>query len=219
MKNGWEIILTADRGSFTDYGGSSVLGYVACMPYRLVPRVFMDKFFTPPIKVDKEGKAIYAPYSLRKVEASLISRGFNVAVIPPEYLEKSVNKTTKVIGLTVHDPFGLNPVSFKLSMLFGGGATWTAKFFEELQEKVIKLKEKYGFKVVVGGPWAWELLNKRLPWIDVVFIGEAETSLPDVIRRLEEGEEVPPVIKGKDPKVEEIPPIVNPARLGEVQIT
>jgi hypothetical protein len=47
---GWEIILSADRGSFTNYSGSSVLGYIACMPARLVPRFFMDKFFTPPIK-------------------------------------------------------------------------------------------------------------------------------------------------------------------------
>jgi hypothetical protein len=51
---GWEIVLSADRGSFTDYSGSSVLGYIACMPARLVPRFFMDKFFTPPIKSYKD---------------------------------------------------------------------------------------------------------------------------------------------------------------------
>ncbi|BAB67510.1 B12-binding domain-containing radical SAM protein [Sulfurisphaera tokodaii] len=219
MKREWDVILTADRGSFTDYGGSSVLGYVACMPYRLVPRFFMDRFFTPPIKVDKDGKAIYAPYALRKVEASLLSHGFNVAVIPPEYLEKSVSEKTKVLGLTVHDPFGLNPVSFKLSMLFGGGATWTAKFFEELGEEVKKLKAKYNFKVIVGGPGAWELLNKKPEWIDTVFIGEAELTLPEVVKKLMDGEEVPTIVRGKDPKVDQIPPIVNPARLGEVQIT
>jgi len=219
MDRSWEVILTADRGSFTDYGGSSVLGYVACMPYRLVPRLFMDKFFTPPIKVDKEGKAVHAPYALRKVEASLLYHGFDVAVIPPEYLEKSVRDKTKVVGITVHDPFGLNPVPFKLSMLFGGGATWTAKFFEELQNKIVQLKQKYSFKVIAGGPGVWELLNKKPDWIDTIFVGEAEITLPEVVKKLEDGQEVPNVVRGKDPKVEEIPPIVNPARLGEVQIT
>jgi len=33
------------------------------------------------------------------------------------------------------------------------------------------------------------------------------------------GEEVPPIVRGRDPDVMEIPPIINPARLGEVQIT
>ena len=220
MDRSWEIVLTADRGSFTDYGGSSALGYVACMPYRLVPRIFMDKIFAPPVKVDKEGKAIFAPYALRKVEATLLSHGFSdVAVVPPEYIEKSVSNKTKVVGLSVHDPLGLDPVSFKLSLLFGGGPTWTAKFFEELGEKVAKLKQKYNFKVIIGGPAAWELLNQRPNWVDILFIGEAEVTLPEVIKKIEEGQQVPDVIKGKDPKVEEIPPIANPARFGEVQIT
>jgi len=220
MDKSWEIVLTADRGSFTDYGGSSAMGYVACMPYRLVPRIFMDKIFTPPVKVDKEGKAVYAPYALRKVEATLIHHGFSdVAVVPPEYIEKSVSEKTKVVGISVHDPLGLNPVPFKLSMILGGGATWTAKFFEELGEKVSKLKKKYNFKVVIGGPGVWQLLNQKPDWADVLFVGEAEVTLPEVIKKIEDGHEVPTVIKGKDPKVEEIPPIVNPARLGEVQIT
>ena len=75
-----EVVLTADRGSFTDYGGSSALGYVACMPHRLVPRLFMDKFFTPPAPADENGRAILAPYALRKVEATLVNAGFNTCV-------------------------------------------------------------------------------------------------------------------------------------------
>lgn len=33
-----KIVLTADRGSFTEYGGVSTLGYVACMPSRVMPK-------------------------------------------------------------------------------------------------------------------------------------------------------------------------------------
>jgi len=105
-----QIVLTADRGSFTDYGGSSVLEYVACMPSRLVPRLFMDKFFTPPVKVDPDGGAIIAPYALRKLEAALVNKGFQVSVIPPEVLEAHVKDETKILGITAHDPYGLDPV-------------------------------------------------------------------------------------------------------------
>ncbi len=201
----YDVVLTADRGSFTDYNGSSVLGYVACMPYRLVPRLFMDKFFTPPMKTDKEGKALFAPYALRKIEAVLVNSGFSVAVVPPEKLSKFA-KETKVIGFTVHDPFGLDPVSAKLSFLFGGGPTWTAKFFSEFSEKVKSLKNKYGLKVIAGGPGAWELTMKDHDWIDVLFINEAELELPRVVKGLIDGEQMPKIVYGKSPKVDQYLP-------------
>ncbi|MEM0072671.1 MAG: radical SAM protein [Metallosphaera sp.] len=217
----WQVILTSDRGSFTKFGSSSVLGYVACMPSRLVPRLFMDKFFTPPIKeVDKEGKALYAPYSLRKIEASLVTNGItDVAVIQPERLEKVVSDKTKVIGVSVHDPLGLDPVTFKLSLLFGGGKSWLEQFFEELGDVISRLKKRYNFKVIAGGPGAWELTKNRPDWLDVLFLGEAEIRLPEVVKSLLKGEPVPPIVKGKDPKAEQIPPILGPTRWGEVQVT
>lgn len=215
-----QIVLTADRGSFTDYGGSSVLGYVACMPSRLVPRLFMDKFFTPPVKVDPDGGAIIAPYALRKLEAALVNKGFQVSVIPPEVLEAHVKDETKILGITAHDPYGLDPVSFKLTFLFGGGETWTARFFRELGEKVSTIKRRRpNLKVIVGGPGAWELVRDRPVWVDHIFLGEGEVTFPEVARQIIEGGDLPTVIRGRDPKVEEIPPIINPARLGEVQIT
>lgn len=214
----YDVILTADRGSFTDYGGASALGYVACMPYRLVPRLFMDKFFTPKMPTDSEGKALYAPYALRKVEAILIDAGFSVAVVPPEKISKFAPKT-KVIGVSAHDPFGLDPVSAKLSFILGGGPTWTAKFFSELGDLISKLKHKYNFKVLLGGPGAWEVSLNIPDWVDTVFIGEAEVDLPKVVKGLIEGNNVPRVVHGKISKLTQIPTIKNPARLGEVQIT
>jgi len=216
----WDIILTADRASFTDYGGSSVLGYVACMPYRLVPKFFMDRFFTPEVPTDKYGRALYAPYPLRKLEAALMVAGYEkVAVIPPDKLKKVVDGNIKILGVSVHDPLGLDPVSMKLSMIFGGGETWTAKFFEMLGEDIRELKRKYNFKVIVGGSGAWELTKNRPDWADVIFIGEAEHSIKEVVSKILNGEEVGSIVYGRDPKVNEIPPIINPARLGEVQIT
>ncbi|MBP1357339.1 MAG: B12-binding domain-containing radical SAM protein [Sulfolobus sp.] len=215
----WEIVLTADRGEFSDFGGSSVMGYVACMPYRLVPRFFMDKLFTPPVPAYKDGRAIYAPYPLRKLEASLISNGFNdVAVVPPEKIRKAVNEKTRIVGLSVHDPLGLEPVSFKLSMIFGGGKTWTAKFFEEFGDEIRKLKEKYNFKVVIGGPGTWQLEKEKSDWVDVLFIGEGEIDFPILVKKIFDGQDFPKVVYGRNPKVDQIPPIIAPSR-GEVQVT
>ncbi|MEM0374538.1 MAG: radical SAM protein, partial [Sulfolobales archaeon] len=216
----WEIILTADKSTFTDYGGSSVLGYVACMPYRLVPKFFMNRFFTPEVPTDKLGRALYAPYPLRKIEATLLTAGYkSVAVVPPTKLKSVISHNTKILGVSVHDPLGLDPVSMKLSMIFGGGKTWTAKFFEELGDEIRDLKRRYNFKTIVGGPGAWELIKNKPDWVDIIFIGEAEHSIKEVFSRIMNGENLEGVIYGKDPKINEIPPIVNPARLGEVQIT
>ncbi|BCU68149.1 hypothetical protein HS7_15860 [Sulfolobales archaeon HS-7] len=212
------VILTADRSAFTDYAGTSVLGYVACMPSRLVPRYFMDKFFTPPIKADKNGKALYAPYSLRKLEALLSNEGFDTMVTPPEYLKKVANEGD-IVGITAHDPLGIEPVSMKLSMLFGGGKTWTAEFFEELGEQVRKVKKEKGIKVLVGGPGVWQLERERPEWIDTVYIGDGETDLPEVLKKIEAGEKIPVVKARKVRDVTKIPTIKNPARLGEVQVT
>jgi len=89
-----------------------------------------------------------------------------------------------------------------LSMILGGGKSWTAKYFEELGEKLKRLKTKYEFKVVVGGVGAWQLERETPDWVDIVFIGHAEIDFPEIIK-----------------KIEDIPPIINPARGGEVQIT
>jgi len=219
---GYKIVLTADQGTFTDYGGDSVLGYVACMPSRLVPRFFMERFFTPKIKYDRDYRALIAPYPLRKVEAALIYHGYSeedVAVVAPYVIKKVIDKNTKIVGLSAHDPFGLNPVSYKLSMLFGGGATWTAKFFEELGEEIARLKRIYEFKVIVGGPGAWEMQRYKPEWVDTVFLGHAELDLPPLIDKIIQGEKPPAFVIGKDPKANQIPPIIRPARLGEVQVT
>jgi len=157
-----EVVLTADRGSFTDYSGSSVLGYVACTPARLVPRVFMDRLFTPPVKSDRYGRASVAPYALRKLEALLLRSGFSTWVVVPEKIERAVRLGAKVVGISVHDPLGIDPVSYKLSMIFGGGETWTARFFRELGKRVERLKRRYGFKVIIGAPGPGSLLTRDL---------------------------------------------------------
>ncbi len=214
-----KVILTSDRGTFTDYGGVSVLGYVACMPNNIVPKLLMDQFFTPSAKY-KNGQPLHVPYPLRKLEASLINAGISdLKIVSPERLEKEVNEDTRIVGINVHDPYGLSPVTFKLTMLFGGGMSWTARYFKELVDVVAKLKKKYNFGVIVGGPAAWQIGLKKPDFVDTIFNGEAEIDFPIIVKKALNGEPLPDEITGRMPDIDHIPNIIKPGRFGEVQVT
>ncbi|MEM2841478.1 MAG: hypothetical protein QXN62_07985 [Candidatus Bathyarchaeia archaeon] len=82
---------------------------------------------------------LQASYGLRKVEA-------------------------KVLGIYVMDPFGIGLSSSTFSRILKTGEPYVAKYFQLLLEKpeVVEAKKK-GFKIVVGGPGAWQLkLRKTL---------------------------------------------------------
>jgi radical SAM superfamily enzyme YgiQ (UPF0313 family) len=217
-----EIVLTADRALFTDFSGDNTLGFGLCLPLRLVPSFVEYKVLAPPVPV-KDGRAAHAPYALGKVEAALLAAGFSrdqVVIIPPEHLEEVVDKDTKVIGVHTVDPQGLAPVSWTLRVLSGGGKTCTAYEFERLMNKINKLKERYKFKTIVGGPGVWQLRGLENKFnIDVLYEGEAEVTFPIVVKKILNGEEVPRFVVGKIAPPEEIPTIVTPSRNGHIQIT
>jgi radical SAM superfamily enzyme YgiQ (UPF0313 family) len=213
------VVLTSDRGTFSDYSRSSVLGYFCCLPSRLVPRFLMDHLFSPP-DVSEGMEAQTAPYPLRKVEAALIRSGISdVAVVPPERLERAIGSRTRVVGVTTHDPLGMSPVSTKLTMLFGGGPCWNETFFAELGERIRSIRSRHPFVVVAGGPGVWQMSFGRPSWVDVIYQGEAEVDLPALVASLLDGGLPPTMVQGRPPTLDQIPPIVKPARLGEVQIT
>ncbi len=85
------IVLTADRTLMSPYRGISLASFFGCAPaldvnrsrnsfwyhilgQQVTPRVLFD-FICNPIE-QKDGLANYAPYGLRKVEASLIRDGW-----------------------------------------------------------------------------------------------------------------------------------------------
>ncbi|MEM0129754.1 MAG: radical SAM protein [Thermoplasmata archaeon] len=213
-------MLTSDRGSFSEYSRSTALGYFCCLPSRLVPRLLMDHLFAPPVPHAPDGTPRAAPYALRKVEAALHARGItDVAVVPPEGLGRAVGHRTRVVGLTAHDPFGLSPVTTKLTMLFGGGASWNETFFHEIGREVAGLRSRYGFRVVVGGPGIWQMSYRRPEWVDTVFQGEAEVDFPALVGSILSGGTPPAIVHGQPPRLEEIPTILHPSRFGEIQVT
>jgi len=223
LSRGFKIALTSDRATFTDFNGVDALGFGLCVPCRLLPKLVEYKILAPPIPSMEDGRALYAPYPLAKVEASLIASGFSrdeVAIVPPEVIEKTIGSNTKVVGVHTIDPQGLAPVSWTLRVMLGGGITCTAYEFERLMFRLLKLKEKFGFKLIVGGPGAWQLEGREEKFgIDALYEGEAEVTFPNVVKKILKGESVPKRVYGNIAPVDKIPPAVTPSRNGIVQIT
>ncbi len=221
----YKIVITSDRATMTNYSDFNALGFLLCLPKRLIPKFLVDKFIAPRLRVDKKtGWVNVAPYALRKLEAALIMRGFSpiedFVITTPENLPKVVNEETRIVAIHVLDPMGLAPVSYTLRVLFGGGDTWTKTLFLKLMDKVRKLKEKYNFKIVVGGPGTWQIRDiYRKFGIDLLIHGEGELIFPEVCKLILEGEDISGELDGGSVPLELIPPILNPARGGMVQIT
>ena len=216
------VVLTSDRATFTDFSGLDTLGFGLCLPYRLVPAFIQYKVLSPPIPL-VNGKALLAPYPLCKVEAALLAAGFkreDVLIVPPNYLSHVIDKDTAVVGIHVLDPMGLAPVSWTLRVLSGGGDTCTRYEFERLMKTIIRLKRRYKFKVVAGGPGVWQLKGLEGRYgIDVLFEGEAELTFPKLVKDILNGKEVPRHVFGESVPSNLIPPIVTPSRNGIVQVT
>ncbi len=218
-----KIVLTADQAVFTDYNGADLFGFGLCMPCRLIPE-FVEYFvLVPKAAADSDGRARFAPYSVAKVEASLLAAGFSrdeVMVTPPYLVRKVIDKDTEVVAVHVLDPKGLAPVSWTLRSMAGGGKSCTELEFEKLIETIGMLKRRYKFKLIVGGPGVWQLrgLEDRYD-IDVLYDGEAEITFPIIVRKILNGEEVPRYVKGEPVPAERIPLIATPSRNGQVQIT
>ena len=218
-----KVVLTADRALFTDFNSCEALGFGLCMPMRLVPRFIEYRILAPPAPVGRKGRAAFAPYALAKVEAALLAAGFRrdeIVITPPEHVEKVIDKDTAVVGVHVVDPQGLAPVSWTLRVLTGGGVTCTQYEFEKLMEKLAKLRRKYRFKVIVGGPGVWQLKGLEEKFnIDVLFDGEAELTFPLIVRKVLSGEDIPRYVRGDIVPADKVPLILTPSRNGVVQIT
>ncbi len=207
----------------TDYSGLNALGFILCVPRRLIPRFLVTRGLAPPLRTDEHGRVSIAPYAIRKVEAALYMAGFSeddVIVTTPERLSYVVGPSTRIVAVHVLDPFGLAPVPYTLRLLMGGGDSWTKVLFLEFMRKVRKLKERYGFKVVVGGPGTWQL---REVWrdlgIDVLIHGEGEVLFPEICKRILAGEDLVGEFDAGSVPLELIPAIRYPSRQGAVQIT
>lgn len=212
-------MLTADETMMSRYRWGIFMGFSACMPQGIVPDWFYFNVFSPPVP-RKNGRALYADFGLRIVEASL-AEAFGedeVAVVHPRDLAKVVGSRTEIIGISGHDFLGVNPPTSEFVDLVDIGPPYNRVKFFELMSKLV-MKDKI---VVAGGKAAWQLADESIMDklnIDYVLLGEAEITAPELFKSILAGENLPRILKGKEPNVEEIPNIRGATIHGLIEVS
>ncbi|MBS7646508.1 MAG: radical SAM protein [Candidatus Bathyarchaeia archaeon] len=218
-----EVLLTADRTLMSDYHHNEFIGFGTCAPPNVIPDWLYSFLFFPPIKTMK-GIPVAAPYGLRKIEAQLLSDGFNVLTVDPDHVKRYLDDA-KVLGIHVMDPFGLGPASSTFASILKK-EPFLAQYFRRLLEKQeIKRAKRRGLKIIVGGSGVWQFRYREKfveeHGIDCVIEGEAEKVIGKIVRAAINGEKLPryyEVSVEETPKLEEIPNILNPSINGLVEI-
>jgi radical SAM superfamily enzyme YgiQ (UPF0313 family) len=170
-----KVVLTADRTLMSPYRGISLASFFGCAPaidpnrshdtllYKILrnqvtPRLLFD-FICNPIS-HHSGVADYAPYGLRKVEASLVRDGYSredVVIAHPDYVEKFIGPETEVVGTYEMDPLGMGPVT--MTFTYGRKQISYDEFYNrELHMKINRAKKKNGSKakVIAGASGTWQ---------------------------------------------------------------
>ncbi|HEX6672873.1 MAG TPA: radical SAM protein [Nitrososphaeraceae archaeon] len=125
---------------------------------QVTPRVLFD-FICNPIG-HNNGIANYAPYGLRKLEASLLRDGYNpadVVVAHPDYIDKFIGPETEVVGTYEMDPLGMGPVT--MTFTFGRKTmSYDELYNRDLHLRINAAKNKNGSKakVIVGASGTWQ---------------------------------------------------------------
>lgn len=211
-----EIILTTDRTLMSTYRHRFLLGFGASSPPNPIPDLLFFNFLFPKVR-HKNGIPIQAKIGLRKIEAALLEKGFDVLTVDPDHLESYLSEA-KILGISAMDPLGWGPSSATWRSILKTGDPLCQRAFRELvrRESIQRARRERGLKVVVGGAgWQFGLKPDMIDQfgIDCVVEGEGEIAVPKLFKRILEGEEVPKyykVPKEEIPSAEEIPNIKNP---------
>ncbi|MEM1930729.1 MAG: radical SAM protein [Sulfolobales archaeon] len=218
-----DFVITTDRSMMTNHHGREFLGFVATGPPIFLPEFIWSYICCPKPKVDKWGRPREAPYGLRKIEASLVEAGFKASVIDPDYVFRYLSKA-KAVLIGHHDYFAYGPPSSEWWLITGKVPT-NRRMFTKFMSRLAEYKKRYGFKIVVGGPgawqWQWEDDKIDLWGVDTIVEGEADLVIKDLAQKIVDGETLPRYIQvGVDdsPKVSQIPVIKGASVNGLVEV-
>jgi radical SAM superfamily enzyme YgiQ (UPF0313 family) len=222
--SGVKIVLTASATEMSDFFNSPFMAFVAGFAKGPFPLWFVRKKLYPPVERTSDGRAKYAPYGLRKIEAVLLENGFDeseVALVHPFDLDAFIGPNTKAVGVSAMDPTGMGYVSKTYSSIIGGGMPMNAIEFKALvQHQSIK---KHKPKVIVGGFGAWQLERQKVAesyGVDCVVIGEGEGIVKEIFEKAVNGEPLPRVVRiKKNLKNENIQRIRHAAIHGCIEIS
>jgi len=218
-----KIVLTADRSLMVNFPSTLYAGFLSCFPTRIVPELVYRRILRP-VKANEDGTTNYPTLSLRQVESICIHSGFSrkdVIIAHPDHLGETIKEDTKIVGVTVVDPLGIGPeTTFWTSVL--GGVPHNRVKFAQLMGQIQRLKQKYQFKVVVGGPGAWQLSSEdrmSIYGIDHVVIGEGENVIPTLfVDIINQAQFTKRVHSGRVADVKQVHPILGPTNTSLIEV-
>ncbi len=218
-----DFVITTDRSMMSNHHGREFLGFIATGPPIFLPEALWRFACCPKPRVDRWGRPVEAPYGLRKVEAALIESGFKASIIDPDHVFRYV-RTAKAVLIGHHDFFAYGPPSSEWWLLTGR-VPINRRLFTEFMSELSDYKRRYGFKIVVGGPaaWQWQWEEDKIDsWgIDTVIEGEGELVVKEIAQKILDGEPLPRYVQvGVDsvPEVSQLPAIRGASINGLVEI-
>ena len=200
-------------------------GMVSASQTTATPTAAMRWFVSRRMPAAEDGRAVRAPMGLRRIEAALLAAGCStedVRIVTPEDLTRAIGPRTRVVGVSSGDPLGRGMNDGTMRGL-AGGRTHIEVGFVRLMQTLGRLREKHGFRVLFGGPGAWQLIQQpdrtAELGIDTVFSGFGERDAAGIFGRLAERNGVAPVVEGRRPRPAEVPPIAGPTSMGVVEVS
>ncbi len=228
------FVLSADRSQMSNYRWNFLFGFLSSGPVKAAPDPIYSMICPTDDTYDHgSGEMLVAPLGLRRVQSALESAYGKEAVRTqhPLMIERAIGPETRVVGLSEMSPLGMGPVDTAISWY---NITWNRMWFTILTRKLKKLKERFDFKVVVGGAGAWQLLDtkdhnfdlgtidplkKKEYGVDHIVLGESDKDAPEIFERLAGGDapEVIRVLTNSILDMDEIPEITGPTLTGIVE--
>jgi len=188
-----KFVLISDLTLSSNYRDFPLLDFLPCAPSRAIPGSIYRFLKGPGLPALPDGQAKFAPYAIRKIQASLLRKyeAKDIAVAHENHLDQFIRDDTEIIGITTMDPLGIGPTTMSYYVLFGGDMRpWVREEWDTLIKKVNALRRGKKAKLVVGGPGVWEftVLPEELEkmGIDYVVQGEMDDVAPELFREITE---------------------------------
>lgn len=220
---GKKVVLTASTAEMAGWDADPFMAFAGGFPGRLFPKFLLRELYQPD-KANPDYSAPFAPYGLRKIEATLLANGFDendVITVHPKQLKHVMGPKTKVVGISSMDPLGMAYVSLTYTSLVGmGGVAATGIEFWRLTQN--PTLNKYSIPRILGGAGSWQMKNPKIRkeyQFDCIVMGESEKIAPELFEKAVRGEKLPPLVQAERPADEDIPVIRNGAIYGAVEIS
>ncbi len=188
-----KIVLVSDTTLARNYRSVPLLDFLASAPTSALPGSIY-RFLKGPPPPQTNGRADFAPYATRKLEASVLKcyPREEVVVAHEDHIAEFVDDDTEIIGVSTMDPLGLGPLTMSYSVFFDTTApAYVHREFESLLARINHARAGKKAKLIVGGPGVWELTVRpeelERNGIDYAYQGEADDIIGDLFRYVADG--------------------------------